>query len=167
MAFLEIEIRDGVTKRLHALGATEFVGAALMAGAVAIKGKVAKYPPSRSTPGRYSTRTHRPMGYYKRGTGWFYPLLRGGKVRGYRNAKATSETLGRRWTVRARGSAEVVIGNNVSYGPWAQSRARVGNVGPQTRLLRAYNWQTIEDVAEQEGPRILARIESELQKKIQ
>lgn len=35
------------------------------------------YPPTTEAnqPGRYSLRTHRPMGFYERGRGWWYPIM--------------------------------------------------------------------------------------------
>lgn len=166
MPLLEIKLRDEVTPKLTKFTNLDFVDTALMAGGVAIKAQVDDYPPSRSRPGRYSARTHRPMGYYKRGTGWFEPVVRKGRAVGYRNRRATSETLGRKWTVSKRGRGEVVVGNNVSYGPWVQSRVRVGGKGPQSRLMRAYGWQTIEEVADNAGPKIVERVEREIEQKL-
>ncbi len=165
MPLLEIQVRDNVSAKLKSLGDLDFVDNVLMAGALAIKGKVDDYPPSRSRPGRYSIRTRRPMGYYKRGTGWMEPIVRNNRAVGYRNRRATSETLGRKWTVAKRGRGEVVVGNNVTYGPWVQSRVKIGGKGPQSRLLRAYGWKTVETVVEGEGPKIVQRIETELQKR--
>ena len=163
---IELTLTDNVTPLLRDLANLDFVDDVLMAGGVAIKGKVDDYPPSKSRPGRYSLRTHRPMGYYKRGTGWMSPIVRKGRAVRYVNYKATSETLGRKWTITKRGAGVVAVGNNVSYGPWVQSRVRVGNVGPQSRLMRAYGWKTIEDVADAEGSKIVQQMENALRKKL-
>ncbi len=188
-SLIEIAVNDGVTAKLKTLEDLSFVNAALTAGAVALKAKLAVYPPSQSRPGRYSLRTRRPMGWYKRGTGWMEPILSrqrrgpllsraamGGLVGnpspsipsvviGYRNRRATSETFGRKWAIYSRGPLEVVIGNNTSYGPWAKSAVRVGSAGPQSRLLRAYGWSTVDQDVAGEEKSIVARVESELQKK--
>lgn len=148
-------------KKVSDLGA---VNAALTEAAVYLKGKIDEYPPSKSRPGRISLRTRRPMGWYKRGTGWMSPIVRNGVAVRYVNYRATSETLGRKWTIASQGPLTVVVGNNVSYGPYVQSAVKVGGAGPQSRLMRAYGWKTVEDVVKQEESAVVKQIEARLTK---
>jgi hypothetical protein len=43
--------------------------------AVAGASKVSPPATEANQPGRYSLKTHRPMGYYERGRGWWYPIM--------------------------------------------------------------------------------------------
>ena len=115
-----------------------------------VQARVAEYPPSTEAnqPGRFSVATQRPMGYYERGRGWWYPIMRPwtdagqklGKAYGMIDAparirKATavqgyklagggeSETLGKSWAVNVQSGPEGVlgeIGNNASYARYVQ-----------------------------------------------
>jgi hypothetical protein len=69
------------------------VGSGLLAAATYFEGKIKEYPPKSGRPGDT----------YARGI------------------DASSENLGRRWTVRPRRWNEVVVGNNASYAVWVQS----------------------------------------------
>ena len=99
---------------------------AMNKSALAIIGEVKGYPPETAAnhPGRIG-KDGRPMGYYVRGEGWYYPLMqnktlkgiksgrgtgvnRGNKftravgIAGYRRGKKTSEELGRSWRIRPK-----------------------------------------------------------------
>jgi hypothetical protein len=165
MVSIQINGLDDVLRRMEQLGRMDYLGAVLRAAALHVKGKLAVYPPSRSTPGRVSLRTRRPMGYYRRGTGWFYPIVRQGSAVRYKSAGHTSETLGRKWTIADRGPLAVVVGNNVSYGPWVQSGVRVGGAGPQAMVHRLTGWRTVEQVAAEEGPQAIERVRRELERR--
>jgi hypothetical protein len=131
-----------------------------------IQDVVATYPPATEAnqPGRYSLVTKRPMGYYERGRGWWYPAMRQaslpaqlGKTRGAVKAKkitgvagyklaggGKSELLGRKWTSEVEtqeldGQTVVVgtIGNTVSYSDYVQGRK-------QNRLHGARGWPTLD-----------------------
>lgn len=159
---IEINGLSEVIAKIKAAGDLGFINAVLTEAAVYLKGKVDEYPPSKSGPGRISLRTHRPMGWYKRGTGWMSPIVRNGRAIRYVNYRATSETLGRKWTIASQGPMTVVLGNNVSYGPYVQSAVRVGGAGPQSRLLRAYGWKTVETVLAEEESKVIKQIEARL-----
>lgn len=129
MAELEIRGLDKLLTKLETLGQLKFAVTAMKAGALHIKGKIAKYPPSSeaNTPGQKR--------WYERGYGTRWP---GG-------GKRTSETLGRKWTIASRdGGLTQVIGNNVSYGPYVQS-AKL-----QARFHAKRGWKTDEQVVEEE-----------------
>lgn len=138
----------------------------------AVQARVAEYPPSTEAnqPGRISVKTHKPMGYYERGRGWWYPLMRpwttegqkfgkalgvvkssakirkATQVQGYRLAGGgKSEMLGKSWTVAVAANQDGVVGevgNNTSYAPWVQ-----GN--QQARLHAARGWETIDTALEE------------------
>jgi hypothetical protein len=127
---------------------------------------LAEYPPSTEAnqPGRYSLRTHRPMGYYERGRGYWYPIMRKetlgsrtGKrqgavplpkhlrgmaaVAGYK-LRRTSERLGSRWTTRVEtndNAIQGVIGTTVSYADYVQGQNQAAFQG-------AHGWQTAAEV---------------------
>jgi hypothetical protein len=134
----------------------------------AVQSRVDVYPASTEAnqPGRISVKTHRPMGYYERGRGWWYPVMKpwtmdgqkfgkalgvlksGAKkvrkatgVQGYKLAGGgESENLGKSWTVAVTATKSSVlgeIGNNTSYAPWVQG-------GQQAGIHKARNWITID-----------------------
>lgn len=129
-----------------------------------IQGALAEYPPSTEAnqPGRFSLITGRPMGYYERGAGWWYPIMtkktlenaasgKYGKARGVVNASAliraisevkgyklirSSEQLGKSWTTDVQTVEDGVIGvvgTKVSYAPFVQG-------DEQSSILAKYGW---------------------------
>jgi hypothetical protein len=123
---------------------------------------VATYPPSTEAnqPGRFSLKTKRPMGYYERGRGWWYPVQRDkslpeklGKSRGAVKAKkrtgvvgyklaggGQSELLGRKWTSKVTKADDGLvgeIGTNVSYAPYVQGER-------QNRIHARRGWPTLD-----------------------
>ena len=127
-----------------------FLKEAMTRSVRAVQARVSEYPPSTEAnqPGRFSVKTRKPMGYYERGRGWWYPIMRPwtdagqkvGKAFGVLNASARirkmtqvqgyklarggkSELLGKSWTVSVEANNNGVvgeIGNNTSYAPWVQ-----------------------------------------------
>ena len=110
-------------------------------GLQAIAGRVKAYPPATEAnrPGRV-TRDGRPMGYYERGQGWWYPVKQAKTLGGVRLKSAGVRPLGRKaakqmgavgyklirsserlrehWTTRIEkqpDGVEGVIGTGVSY----------------------------------------------------
>lgn len=133
----------------------------------AVQERVAEYPPATEAnqPGRTSMKTHKPLGYYERGRGWWYPLVTertlGGKigksqgqiktkgmvkkmttVKGYRLAGGgESEMLGRSWdaqTIEAEGAIIGLVGNNTSYADYVQG-------GKQAKIHEARDWLTVDE----------------------
>jgi len=145
---LEIRGLDELNKQLGKVEAALRLAPILRAAALAIKDKVARYP--------RSTMANSPMArtWYERGFGpkWY---RRDGSVGGSR----TSETLGRRWTTRAS-ATEARVGNNASYAPFVQGR------GTQAQFHARRGWRTLEDVGEQEGARIIKRVEQAIARAI-
>lgn len=108
---------------------------AISAGSVAIakeaEGRIAAYPtqPKPKHPNRY----------YQRGYGMRYRRADGSLV-----GKKTSESLGKRWSVRRRGLG-AVLANSASYGPYVH---RFGPGKPkQTQQHAQTGWRTDESVA--------------------
>jgi len=122
----------------------------LRAGAITVKGQIAKYAPAtaankpRGWNSYYSLSTRRANNrWYQRGYGTKW-VVKSGAVHG----RKTSETLGRRWTTAEKdGGLTQVVGNNASYGPHVQSEK-------QARFHRQRGWKTTDDVAQEWGPKI-------------
>lgn len=135
---------------------------------------LAAYPPDSEAnrPGRMSLRTHRPMGYYERGKGWWYPvrnrarlgqigkragatranarLRQGLGIAGYK-LRRTSERLGTRWTQQVAVQDNVIegeLGNAASYWRFVQGER-------QAHIHDARGWETATEILEQDAPEIL------------
>ena len=125
---------------------------ALKASASNLKGTVAQYPPK--------TAANLPAGpgsrWYARGSGPRY-MRKDGTI--WKPKKATSETLGRKWTTKDRDRGLTwIVGNNVSYGEYVQDR------GKQARWHKRNKWKTIQDIAEQEADTVVKFIKAEVDK---
>jgi hypothetical protein len=144
-ARIHIEGLEPLLQQITTLAELRAVQARLKSAGLYVKGKVAQYPEATAAnrPGRMTlrgkgTRNVRmvPMGWYERGAGWRNPS---GRLR------ATSETLGRRWTIRTENSGmTVIIGNNASYAPLAQDEEK------QSKYLKLYGWKTAQAVMREE-----------------
>jgi hypothetical protein len=141
---------DKLTAKFKSISDLKFIKAVLRAAGETVKGKIAKYP--SATSANQPNDTGR---WYERGYGpkW---MTRAGV-----HGRATSETLGRRWTTRTEDNGlTVIVGNNASYGPYVQDR------DSQASFHTARGWRTIQDVAEEEGPRIIQQVKDEVEKKL-
>ena len=144
--------------------------------ALAIIGEVKQYPSETAAnrPGRFNA-LGRPLGYYQRGEGWYYPIMqrstiagirsgratgvnRGNKytramgVAGYKRGKKTSEELGRKWAHKTEmEGSEVVtsVGNNASYVLPVQ-----GPINEQSKVMAAIGWEAIDDAIDKVKPDI-------------
>ena len=128
---VEIKGLDQLTKKIDSITSLRAFDEGLRKGALLIKAKVAKYPARTSA--------NMPNGrWYQRGYGpkW---RVKSGDIHG----RATSETLGRKWTVvQQMGRALTwIVGNNVSYGRFVQSD------DDQAQFHKKRGWPTIETVA--------------------
>ena len=131
-----------------------------------IQGGMAEYPPSTEAnqPGRFSLKDHRPMGFYQRGLGWWYPIMKkttleaaaSGKygktrgvvkaskliravsqVQGYKLAAGgTSEQLGKSWTTDVSATDTGVTGEVGTNTSYAD--AVQGE--EQSQVLAKYGW---------------------------
>ena len=105
---IKIEGIEQLVKKLGQATAAQTLSPAIQAATLHLKGVIAVYPPSSSA--NSPSRPH----WYERGFG---PRWR--RKDGTVGGRKTSETLGRRWTIKTRGLTGMV-GNNVSYGPDVQ-----------------------------------------------
>jgi len=147
------EVRiEGLDKLLHKIN--NVVGlraakAALQAGAVYIKGRIAVYPAATiaNSPSNPSGR------WYERGYGTRWALRTGGL-----GGRKTSETLARKWTTASEaGGLRQVVGNNVSYGEFVQG-------DKQNRIHAGRGWKTAEQVAKEETDTVVNFVKSEIDK---
>lgn|SRR5574340_331599 len=131
-----------------------------------LQDQLAAYPPvtEANRPGRYSLATGKPMGYYERGRGWWYPIMRrrtlgtqlgkrtgsilrpksvigSNQVAGYK-LRQTSERLGTKWARRVIVDSTGVIGElgtTVSYADYVQGSR-------QSAVHAGIGWETAADV---------------------
>lgn len=172
---MRIEGLSGLAQKLDTVEKMADVKAALLAAGLYLKGKIAVYPSSSSAnqPGRWYRAPDgyaRPMGYYERGRGWWYPIMTPGlpgtkrrKAFGQTGAGAgrrqgvayykldkhkQSETLGRRWATAQPSPLTVVVGNNAKYARFVQGEE-------QARFHARRGWKKALDVAREEMRYIL------------
>lgn len=173
---------DETIKRLEGLIDEGNINAALTAGAEHLRNVVMDYPPATEAnkPGRWSHPAEgkgqpRPLGYYERGRGQWYPIMqkrtimlgsfgnigkshgrilakRGSAVAGYK-LRPTSETLGRRWAIWSKDRMTVYLGNNATY-----ARA-VHDAEKQAKFHAARGWKTIQAVLAAEGQKVVGFVE--------
>jgi hypothetical protein len=153
-----------------------FVVKAMDQASLAIIGEVKPYPPETAAnhPGRIG-QDGRPLGYYQRGEGWYYPIYNRASIKGIRSGRAsginrkvgvagafgavafkrskkTSEELGRSWAHRIRmEGSEIVsdVGNNASYVLPVQ-----GPINEQSKVMSAIGWEKIDDALDKVLPDI-------------
>lgn len=146
---------DEWVKRIGDAADLKFVTAALEAGALYLKGKLATYPPAR-----HLTRKSvygQTFQSDKQRIAFFGKLKRGEiQVPYVRGSSPGSETLGKKWTIDTRSATEVVLGNNVSYAPLVQ-----GYRQDQSMYMRMAGWRSVDDILEDEGPTVVKQIEKE------
>jgi hypothetical protein len=143
-----IEGIDAVLDKITTVEQMKGSQAVMQAVGLHIKGKIDKYPPATEANSPGDDR----RSWYERGYG---PKWR--RKDGSVGGKKTSEMLGRRWTVNAS-SSQVVIGNNVSYGPYVQDEEH------QADFHKRRGWKTAQQVAKDEEPTVKAFVEAYLEK---
>lgn len=134
---------------------------------------IKQYPPATEAnlPGRFSLTTKKPMGYYQRGKGYWYPITgtaqkgdrktraayrKVSKVIGYR-LRPTSQRYGTKWFVK-RVPYGVRVGNSASYAPYLTGASM------QSKLMAKYGWRKLVDVANQNMPKITAVFQAWIEK---
>jgi len=139
MSSVKIIGMQQVVEKIKTLDDLEIAKPALKGAALHIKGVVNRYPPSSEANVPYQRR------WYERGYGSKW-MRRDGSVGG----RKTSETLGRKWTIRtADRGLTVIVGNNVSYGPYVQDAKH------QAGFHAARGWKTIQDVVKEESDTVV------------
>ena len=151
---MEIHFRgfEELERKLGRVAAGEWITAGLLAAGIYIKGKIAKYPPSRHAP--------QPFVSDKQRRGFFAKLAEGLIEVPYRRGQSPgSERLGQSWTAQARDQGRtVVIGNDASYGRLVQDK------DVQTGYHRVTGWPTAQDVVEREKREVTEALARELRK---
>lgn len=135
-------------RKLKNLASLKGAKAGLRAGAVHVRGKLATYPPATiaNSPGRqYAYNDHGVVRYreqwYERNYGTRYRRKRKGGLGG----KRTSESLGKKWTMKTEDDGLTqAIGNNASYA------RKVHDPKEQASFHARRGWKTTEQVIEQE-----------------
>lgn len=154
---IKIEGLDKLLKKLGAIKAKAVLKSAITAGALRLKDKVARYPPSTSA-------NLPPSGggsFYQRGYGTRYVS----KLTGRMSGKKTSERLGASWAVRISPLA-AEVGNKAKYAPWVQSNRRVAGRGPQASFHASRGWNTLQDEARKVVPSIEKDMQDEINKQL-
>jgi len=145
--------------------------------AYSLVGELQEYPSETeaNAPGRFSLRDHRPMGFYERGRGWWYPIkgkfnrdgarlvLPGQSVSGMRKKTVAMFTRGQGTAMlgatgyRLRSTSEHLKENWVVVVAKGQGEVAVniGNLAnysgyvqgaAQAAVMAKYGWTTIEDM---------------------
>jgi hypothetical protein len=133
-----------------------------------IQGGMSEYPPSTEAnqPGRFSLKTGKPMGYYERGRGEWYPIMtretlkaaaggKFGKTRGVVNASKFQRSVSRVQGYKlAAGGASEQLGKSWATNIQASDVGVTGEVGTNTSyapyvqgdeqsgVLAHYGWDT-------------------------
>ena len=149
---IQIEGLDEVVNKLNTIEQFQGLETVMLAVGTHVKGKIDKYPQSTEANEPRSFVSGGKNSWYERGYGPRWARSDGGI-----GGRKTSETLGRKWTVNAS-HAQVVIGNNVSYGPFVQDEEE------QASFHKRRGWKTVQQVAKEEEPTVRAFIESYLEK---
>ncbi|MCP4536248.1 MAG: hypothetical protein GY832_03805 [Chloroflexi bacterium] len=151
---VRIEGLKALIERIETIEQLRHVLAALNAGALHIKEKIATYPP---VPGR-----PQPFVSPKQRRGFFAHLRSEDiEVPWRRGISPGSQRMGARWTIKKSANGmRYSVGNNASYARLVQ--------GPrlQTRYHATTGWQTTTQVAASEGPTVVALVREGLQKDV-
>ena len=141
MADIQINGLEELVRKFNGLEkVTELLRPPMQRAVLRVQAKMAKYPPQR------------PGSRYVRGRGW---ADKNGKVK-----RLTSENLGKKWTTkvdRVAGGITGKVGNNVSYGPFVQSKQF------QAKVHQGRWTNTDEVVLAQELPAITADFNATVQ----
>jgi len=137
---IDIEGREEIERKLGKLLAWNLFREAAVLSAKHIEGKVRVYPQAGpgNKPRKYSPGAGWGNFWYERGFG-----SRWARADGSVGSRATSETLGKSWTVQP-GRVSATLGTNVSYARFVQ--------GPwQTVYHARRGWGRVDKVIEQES----------------
>lgn len=106
----ELKGKEQLDRKLTKLADKATLNAALTAAALTLQSKVAPYPSSTSAnrPGRVSRRG-KPIGYYERGRGWWYPVMRRSSVPSFKGNRGIS-----RGVINAKEASKRYRGANVN-----------------------------------------------------
>ena len=132
-AYIEFKGLEPLMKKVKTIGQMKAVKAALLNAGNDVKGIISEYPDPTAA-------NQPPVPYYIRG-------------RGMQTASGNllnSEDLADSWAITTRDHGfTVVIGNNVSYAPFVQSKEF------QARWMKDIGWKTEVEVMEKETDRVV------------
>lgn len=132
---------DEAKARVAELKKSSRIRAAVKAAAEHMKGKISQYPPASEANSPSRGR------WYERGYGPKWSTKNG--VHG----RKTSETLGRKWTVKTlEGGLAAEVGNNVSYSPYVHDDDK------QASFHAARGWKTLEQIIKQEQKKVVRMV---------
>lgn len=140
---------EALKRKLSKLGNLNFLRPTMKAVGIQVRGKAKIYPPSTIANSPSMPR------WYERGYG---PRWR--KADGSVGGRATSETLGKRWTSRTTSNTRAVIGNNASYAPFVHDPER------QASALDRIGWKTTDQIAEEEEIKVLKAIQKAVDREL-
>jgi hypothetical protein len=159
MATKTIKGMDELVRKLDTIAKLKGAKRGLKAGAVHVRGKISRYPPSTMA----NSPTNPTGRWYERSYGPRWLRKRSGSIGG----RKTSERLDAKWAQRSRDKGLTqVIGNNASYAPWVHASEEVGGKGPQASFHGDRGWKTDEQVLKSEGDEVLQFIQREVEKEL-
>jgi hypothetical protein len=140
-------------RKLGRVAAMKSLQRELLKGASRVKIKTEEYAPESEANTPKSTTPG--AKWYERGYGqrWANEGARGGR------AKRTSQTLGKRWYMRPLSGIGAVIGNTASYAKYVHGKL-------QARFHKARGWLKLEDVAEDELPKITKSLQDAINREL-
>ena len=154
MATETIKGMNKLLRKLDTVAKLKGAKRGLKAGAVHVRGKISKYPPSTTanSPGNPTGR------WYERSYGPRWLRKRKGGIGG----RKTSERLDTKWSTKSLNSGLTqVIGNNASYAEF------VHDAEEQAKIHGQRGWLTDKEVLDREGPAVLEFIQNEVNKELE
>lgn len=158
-----IEIRgvEELLAKLVRLEKLQGIVAVMRAAALYVKGKLAKYPPQKQI--RRDSVYDTSFQTIKQQRFFFASLADGTlDVPYHRGESASSEALGRSWTITDEdGGLTQIIGNDTSYGPFV-----MGDEDEQSLFMAAIGWQRANDIADQYEDYVVQKVQEGLEKEL-
>lgn len=145
MITVDVDLRE-VLRRINSPKVLAAAKAGLKAGAAHIEGKIKPYPAASEANSPANDR------WYERGFG-----SRWKRKDGSIGGRKSSETLGRRWTIKAKNNGlTVMIGNNASYAPFVHDKDK------QAAFHQRRGWKTAQDVVKDEADEVKHFVEAQI-----
>jgi len=152
MTYIKIEGAEELIKKIDSLASMTKVKGAIMAGALELKEKIAKYPARRTYK---NWRLYGNSDAAKRMRAGFFAKLKSGEIQvPYRRGQSgKSEKLGQSWTVRASDSGlTAIVGTSATYARLVQSSE------DQTSAHKQTGWITDKQVVMLYGKKIAEKV---------
>lgn len=161
---IRIDGMEELLAKIRNLEQLKRVGAAIKAGALHVKGLVARYPPQVPHPPRGSVFTF--AWQTKKQKRFFFAALRRGEIEvPYRRGLSpSSKALGRQWSIEQSGDGlTAVVGVSTDVVPYARY---VQDRDLQSRYMQALGWRTVQDVAEEANGEVQRMVKDEIEREI-